>query len=237
MSYANEYAAEDLFVRDAALEERAAFLRRTYLHLVGAVLGFMLLEGLFLTTPAIYQPILSLVGGNWWIALIAFLIVSWVAQSWAHNSVSPGKQYAGLILFTFAEAVIFVPLLFMAKTFGPPNVIPTAGLITLMIFGGLTTIVFVTKSDFSFLRNVLWLGAIAALAIIIAGAIFNFTLGLFFSGAMVVLFSGFILYDTSNVLHHYRTDQHVGAALELFASVAMLFWYVLQLAMMLGGDD
>jgi FtsH-binding integral membrane protein len=48
---------------------------------------------------------------------------------------------------------------------------------------------------------------------------------------MIVLASGYILYDTSNVLHRYRTDQHVAAALALFASVAILFWYVLRLFM------
>jgi FtsH-binding integral membrane protein len=51
--------------------------------------------------------------------------------------------------------------------------------------------------------------------------------------AMVVLACGYIMYDTSNVIHHYRTNQHVAAALALFASVALLFWYVLQLLMSL----
>ena len=46
---------------------------------------------------------------------------------------------------------------------------------------------------------------------------------------MVILAAGFIVYDTSNVMHHYRTDQHVAAALALFGSVALMFWYVLRL--------
>ena len=49
--------------------------------------------------------------------------------------------------------------------------------------------------------------------------------------AMVVLMSGYILYYTSNVMLHYRTDQHVAAALALFAAVATLFWYILQIVM------
>jgi FtsH-binding integral membrane protein len=48
---------------------------------------------------------------------------------------------------------------------------------------------------------------------------------------MILLASGYILYDTSNVLHHYRTDQYVAASLALFAAVALLFWYVLRLLM------
>ena len=105
------------------------------------------------------------------------------------------------------------------------------------VASGLTAVVFLTKADFSFLRNFLWLGTIGAMGVIVAGWLFGFTLGIFFSGAMIILFSGWILYDTSNVLHHYHPNQYVGAALELFASVAMLFWYVLQLLMSLNGDD
>ena len=63
----------------------------------------------------------------------------------------------------------------------------------------------------------------------IASAFGGMHLGTWFIGGMVVLMCGFILYDTSNVLHHFRTDQHVAASLELFASLATLFWYVIQL--------
>ena len=54
---------------------------------------------------------------------------------------------------------------------------------------------------------------------------------------MVVFACGYILYYTSNILHHYRTDQYVAAALALFASVALLFWYVLQIFMSLSSRD
>jgi len=61
--------------------------------------------------------------------------------------------------------------------------------------------------------------------------IFGFSLGVWFSGAMVILAGGYILYYTSNVMLHYRTDQYVAAALALFSSVALLFWYVLRIFM------
>lgn len=54
---------------------------------------------------------------------------------------------------------------------------------------------------------------------------------------MVALACGFIIYDTSNIIHHYGTDQHVSAALQLFASVALLFWYVLRIFMSVSSDD
>ena len=61
--------------------------------------------------------------------------------------------------------------------------------------------------------------------------LFGLSLGLWFSFAMVGLAAAYIIYDTSNVLHNYRTDQHVGAALELFASVALMFYYILRIFM------
>ena len=81
----------------------------------------------------------------------------------------------------------------------------------------------------SFLRGILMWGGILALVLIVGGTIFGFNLGTYFSVAMVGLAGASILYDTSNVLHHYPEDRYVGAALELFASVAMMLWYVLRL--------
>ena len=54
---------------------------------------------------------------------------------------------------------------------------------------------------------------------------------------MIGLMSGWILYDTSNILHHYPTDMHVAAALELFADIALLFWYIIQLVMEMSSRD
>ena len=66
------------------------------------------------------------------------------------------------------------------------------------------------------------------MGLIVASILFGFTLGMFFSYAMIAFACGYILYDTSNVMLHYRTSQHVAAALALFASVMLLFWYVLR---------
>ena len=103
--------------------------------------------------------------------------------------------------------------------------------VTLAVFGGLTLAVFVTKKDYSGLRPILCVGSLIALGVIVAGILLGFSLGLFFSFAMVALMSGYILYYTSNVLHHYPVGSHVAASLALFAAVALLFWYVLRIVM------
>jgi len=73
------------------------------------------------------------------------------------------------------------------------------------------------------------IATLGALATIVASMFFGFSLGVWFSGAMIIVAGGYILYDTSRVMLHYRTDQYVAAALALFASVALLFWYVLRI--------
>lgn len=236
MSYADEALRYDPFAADAAAEARGTFIRRTYLHLFGAIIAFMGLEAVFLTVEPVQQTILRVVGANWWIALIGFMAVSWLARWWASSGANPVVQYAGLALYTVAEAIIFVPLLYFASMVGGSTLIPTAGFLTLLIFGGLTVTVFVTGADFSFLRGILVIGGLLAIGAVLANVFFGFGLGIWFSAAMVGLMSGYILYDTSNVLHHYRTDQHVAASLALFASVATLFWYVIQLLMSLSDE-
>ena len=226
---------------DAESWARSAFIRRTYMHLLGAVIAFTVIEAILLTVvPAdTFMGILGFLGGwTWLLFLGGFMVVSWVARSWAESTTSVGTQYAGLALYVVAEAVIFAPLLFIATHFtNDPNLLPSAALITVFIFGGLTAVTFITKQDFSFLGSFLWWGGIAAIAIIFFGILFGFSLGFWFSAGMILLASGYILYDTSNVMHHYRTDQHVAASLALFASVALLFWYVIQLLMILSGRD
>lgn len=214
-----------------AQEVRAAFITRTYMHLFGAILGFTAIE-IFLFTNGFAEPIArTLLGGSWLIVLGAFMIVGWLASRVAHTATSTGAQYAALIGFVLAEAIIFVPLLWIAGQI-EPGVIQSATFITLAGFTGLTAIAYYTRKDFSFLGSVLRWAGIAALLLIVAGVIFGFELGTFFSIAMIAFAGGAILYDTSNVLHHYPEDRHVGAALELFASVALMFWYVLRLLMM-----
>src|SRR5439155_16549371 len=230
MSYGMAYPV----VARAEPSARAMFIRRTYGHLAGAVLAFAALESVLLNLPGIDQFVGTLLGGGrmgWLLVLGAFMVVSWLANSWAHSDTSPGLQYLGLGLYVVAEAVIFVPLLYIAQHFFP-GAIQTAGILTLAVFVGLTAAVFLTRQDFSYLRSILAIGSLLALGFIIAATFINISMiGLVFCFAMIALICGYILYYTSNVLYHYRTDQHVAASLALFSSIATLFWYVLQVVM------
>ena len=230
------YDESNMIASEASVEARSKFIERTYLHLAMAISAFVILTGVLQAIPGIENLVALMFSGGqtgWLIVLGLFVGVSWIADRWARGSSSVGMQYAGLLLYTVAEAVIFTPLIYIAKQ---PEVIgwegvATAGGVTLAMFAGLTAYVFVTKKDFSFMRGMLSILAVGSLGLIVASAIFGFQLGLAFCVGMVVLACGYILYYTSNVLHHYRVNQHVAAALALFSAVALLFWYILQIFM------
>lgn len=230
-------------VSNLGVNTRAAFISRTYMHLFGAIVAFTLIEvalfstGVSETIMHALGSLTSVAGGySWLLVLGAFMVVCWVATHVAEAAESLAAQYAALAAYVLAQSIIFVPLLYIANRFAP-GAISSAAVITLIGFALLTAIVFITRKDFSFLKGFLMWGMVLAMLAIVGGVIFNFQLGVFFSVAMIGLAGAAILYDTSNVLHHYPENRYVGASLALFASVALLFWYVLRLAIALGGED
>ena len=219
---------------DAAQSERVAFIRRTYLHVGGAIVAFAILLAALLNfvPPETMKQIFFASRWSWLLVLGGFMAITWLAQSMAHSQASVGAQYVGLGLYVVAQALIFWPLIWLVTTL--PNmtgVLPQAIVLTLALAAGLTMSVFITKADFSWMRSALCVGGWVALGLILVSIFFNFSLGVFFIIGMIALMCGFILYETSNVLHHYNTNQHVAASLAIFASLATLFWYVIRLLM------
>jgi FtsH-binding integral membrane protein len=220
-------------VAEAPLETRTDFVRKTYSHLAGAIGVFALLEWILLSIIPL-DAMFSLLQSSrysWLLVLGAFMVVSMIANKWAYNGASKGMQYAGLALYVVAEAVIFLPLLAFATLYDPAA-IGKAGVVTGFMVLGLTAIAFTTKKDFTFLGGILKIGCIVALGLVVAGVFFPSLMagmGIWFSIGMIVLASGSILYNTSAIMYHYAPGQHVAASLSLFASVALLFWYVLRI--------
>lgn len=223
-------------VATVGVNERVAFLRRTYGHLVVAI--FALVGVTYLTVNSSFGESFTrwaFSGAfNWLMVLGLFMVVGFITDRLARSDTSPALQYIGLALGVVAEGIILTPLLFVAAHYAKdPYIIHKAGLFTLLIFAGLTGTVFITRKDFSFLRGILMVGSFAALGIIIASMIFGFHLGTIFAVAMIVLMAGYILYQTSLLMAYFRPTQHVSAALMLFSTIATLFWYVLTLLMSL----
>ena len=211
---------------------RAEFIANTYIHLLGAMIGFVLFEMALFTTTIPATMVRTIAGSNfsWLFFLGGFVLVSWMASRVAATAESKGAQYAALVGFVAAEAVIFAPMIFIAEL-QAGGVIQSAALVTLLGFVALTGVAWTSRKDFSFLGAMLRWGFGVAMLAIVGGAVFGFELGTWFSVGMIGFAGAAILYDTSKIIHHYPDDRYVSAALELFASVALMFWYVLRLFM------
>jgi len=209
---------------------RSQFLMRVYGHLAAAILVFVMIEVALFKSGLAVDITRALTGVNWLFVLGGFMGIAWLGRSFAYKAGSVGSQYLGLGIYVVGQAIIFVPLLFMADYYAP-GAISSAALITLIGFTLLTMVALSMRNNFSFLGGILrWAGILALLAIV-GGVIFGFELGTWFSVAMVGVAGAAVLYDTQKILVTFPDDRYVGAALELFASIALMFWYVLRLLM------
>ena len=212
-----------------AVESRANFIWKCYAHVVGAILAFAAIEA-YLLTSGIAERIALPMMSNWWMVLGAFILVGMGATHLAHRLESKAAQYAAFAVFVFAEALIFAPMLYIATTMYD-GVVDSAAGVTVLGSVGLIATAMITRKDFSFLRGMLVWGVMLALIGIFSAIIFGFQLGTWFSLAMIGFAGAAVLYDTSNIIHHYPADKYVAGSMALFASIAMMFWYILRLFM------
>lgn len=208
---------------DAPLAERLAFLRKVYGLLsitvfVAAAATWMTLGNMALLTFAAQNHFMLFI-----LEIGAILFTMWARK----------KETLGLVaLFTFTilTGVTISPLVYHLQ-----DVVPEALALTGITFAGLSLYVTQTKKDFSFLGGMLTVGII----VMIVGGLLNMFLfqnsgmTFLFSVFGVFLFSGFILYDTSNILHNYPTDEYISATLSLYLDIFNLFIVILRL---LGGN-
>jgi hypothetical protein len=219
----------------ASLDEttRGDFIVRVYQHLLLAIGAFVLFEALLINLGIAGEmyDFLSESSGAWLLILGGFMVVSWLATTAAHDPLNPSRQYGGMFALAAAEALIFAPFLhyfFEVQADGTTTVV-AAAVITAFGFAGLTAVALTTRKDLSFLRPILLWSGVCALLLIVAAVLFGLELGVWFSVAMIALAGGSILYQTQTIMRQYPSDAHVGAAVQLFASVMLLFWYVLRL--------
>lgn len=220
-------------VADLDADTRGAFLIRVYQHLVAAVAAFIVFETLLFATGAaegIYELVADS-GGVWLLVLGAFMVVNWMATAAAHDLENPARQYGGLFGLAAAEALIFAPFLYYVFNVdgGGTVTVASAAVVTVLGFAGLTVVGLITRRDLSFLRPLVMWAGVMALVVIVAAVLFGLELGVWFSLAMIAMAGAAILYQTQAILRSYPETAHVGAAVQLFASVMLLFWYVLRL--------
>lgn len=212
--------------------EKAEFYKKTYLHVAISLLAFIGVETVLLNVvPAEIIGLMFAQKYTWLLVIGVFWLASFLAQKWSLSQ-SKATQYMGLGFYILLEAIIFLPLIYIAVAqTGGGDVIFQAATLTIAMFAGISAVAFTSKRDFSFLRSIIVMGGFIALGLIVAGMIFGINLGLWFSVGMVLLASITILYQTSKLKDSYATDQYVGAALQLFSSIMLLFWYILRILM------
>ena len=221
----------DVLVAHSTDVEKADFYKKTYLHVALAILAFIGVETVLLQVVP-DQLIFAMFAQRyiWLLVIGVFWLASVLATKWS-LSLSKSTQYFGLGFYILLEAVIFLPLIKIATLYTGPQVIFQAAMLTIGMFSGISFVAFTSKRDFSFLRNIIVIGGFIALGLIVGGMLFGFNLGLWFSVGMVILASATILYQTSKLKDSYSTNQYVGASLQLFASIMLLFWYILSILM------
>ena len=214
-----------------ATEDRASFIWKCYAHVVGAILALVAIET-YLFSSGAALPIAQSMIQSPMIVLIGFVALSWGAGHVAHRLESTMAQYAAFGAFVVLWAIMFVPLLAMAMALDPSgSMIESAAITTVVGCVGLVATVMITRKDFSFLRGVMVWGFFIAIGLIAASWAFGWNLGTWFSVGMIGFAGVAVLYDTSNIMHHYPQDKYVGASMALFASIALMLWYVLRLFM------
>lgn len=207
----------------ASLTERMSFIRKVYALFFAATLFAIGGVGLGFAFP----PFMLFAVQHPWMMLIIMLGGIFGAQAVRHV---PGVNLAALFGFTTLTGVMISPLIYFVSRNNPASLLQ-AGLLTLGIFGGLTAYVLISKRDFSFLRGLVVTGLIV---VILAGllnvlVVGSSALAFAVSATTLLLFAGFVLYDTSNIIRHYPTNEYVAAALSLYLDAFNIFLALLRL--------
>ena len=208
---------------EATLAERLGFIRKVYALFFAATL--FAIGGVLLGFA--YEPFRVFAFEHPWIMLIAVLGGVLGATALRHK---PGINLVALFGFTTLTGVMISPLLWYVSLTNPASILQ-AGVLTVGIFGGLTAYVFISNRDFSFLRGMLVTGLIV---IILAGLlniliVGSTALGFATAAASLLLFSGFVLYDTSNIIRRYPTNEYVAGALDLYLDAFNIFLALIRL--------
>ena len=206
----------------AGVQERMGFIRKVYALFFAATL--FAIGGVWLGLS--FDPLLQFAYQHPWVMLFAMIGGVMGAQAVRHVR---GLNLLALFGFTTFTGVVISPLIAVISQINPGSIL-AAGVLTVGIFGGLTAYVFVSKKDFSFMRGMLMTGLIV---VILAGVVNIFlgsgALGFAVAAATLLLFSGFVLYDTSNIIRRYPTNEYVAGALSLYLDAFNIFLALLRI--------
>lgn len=214
-------------VAEASEETRFNFIRLTYVLFMAGILTAIVSGAICLNV----EPVLAIALGILRMPILAFGLIiggSIAAQALARKE---GINYLALFGFTGLMGFLFAPVIAMYA----PSVVGQAAFLTCAIFGSLTAYVFITRKNFSFMGGMLFIGMIGMILAVAANMFFfkDTNISYWISWGILFLSSGFVLYQTSNLIHEYRENEYCAAALGLFISFFNIFMSLLNI---LGGN-
>ena len=215
----------------AAASERAAFLKKVYGILFLGILGFAATLWAAANVPIVHDWSMSMgraiYGSRFgWLLYMGIFI----GGSMAVHAVAEQKVLGPIAFgaWAFLLALLISPIVLMINGMADgATIISQASGLTALVFGGLTVYVLYTGSDFSWMRGALMVLFVALMGAALLGWLMGFSLGLWYSVGVVVLFAGYILYDTSQILHRLPTTMAMSGAILLFTDVVLLFKHIL----------
>ncbi len=240
MDMTNPYASvgQRDFAIFAVENERITFLQRTYVHLALCIVALIAVLAILLRTfpdEKVAATAARLGEVAWLAILVCYIGASWLARISVTHARSPIVQYLVLAVYVAATAVLLWPVLAFASTVD--GSIPlNSCVVTLALFGALTMHSFSSRAVNTVGTTSLML-MIALIAAVGLGSWHgHFGLGLWLSVGVILLSALYVMYETSSIVYQYRTDQHIAAALTLFASTSLILWYVVRLGISLSRD-
>ncbi|HEV2472275.1 MAG TPA: Bax inhibitor-1 family protein [Chthonomonadales bacterium] len=213
----------------ASMDVRAAFIRKTY-SLFFLSLCVTIAAGWFVIASGAWRAVLAV----WPILLIAEFVLVMVL---GFSRRTTGLNTALLYLFAAVQGAIFGPILMMLSQTAP-GVAPEAAMLTMIVFGGLTLYAMQSGRDFSYMGGFLF---IAVIGLVVAGLLLLFfhwpLLYMAYTVGGVLIFSGFVLYDTSMIMKRLSPGDEIAGAISLYLDFINLFWFILQLLLEFSGNS
>ena len=224
-------------VANCSAEVKAGFIRKVYgilsIQLMFTVIG----AATFMFVESARTFALSSMGVFYTAALLPIPVLF---ALFCYKDKHPVNLYL-LSLFTVCEAYTVGVVCAVYQQQGYGMIVLQALLLTAAIFISLTSYVFVTKKDFSWMGGALYMGLMVLVMWSIIQMFFPIGGGLgraVFSLLGALLFSGYILYDTSNIMHRMGPDDYIMASISLYLDIINLFLYLLEILRFLqGGSD
>ena len=226
----NNSVATETHETQAVQGDRASFIKATYqlfaATMVSGAAGAYVGIGIADVVAANY----------WWIA-IPWMLFGMFGLMMVKDKTP--LNYIVLFAFTFVGGIIMAPLLSnVLGMSGGGALVANAFITTSVIFGSLSIYAMNSKSDFSAWGKPLMIAlVIVIVAMLLNAFVFNNPImHVIMLGAIVMLMSGFILYDTQNIIKGaYSTP--IEGAFALYLNFFNMFTAILQMFGIFGGDD